>query len=158
MSSHPPRPGSLQCHHTSSLGECTDGMSGTQTGCQHRLSPEEVQLEGRILIIWKYEHNSAAQYLTHTNGEVHSVLLQVMHRNLYQYSKWNKNPYQVLQVTCAAAERAVVTFKWDLFSLPWCHGFTVLISLLQGTIRHTTIHGGNIAEKLVTHQGGQDKL
>ena len=64
----------------------------------------------------------------------------------------------MLQVTCAAAERAVVTFKWDLFSLPWCHGFTVLISLLQGTIRHTTIHGGNIAVKLVTHQGGQDKL
>ena len=47
MSSHPLRPGSLQHHHTSSLGGCTDVMSGTQTGCQHRSSPGEVQLQGR---------------------------------------------------------------------------------------------------------------
>ena len=67
MSSHPPRPGSLQYHHTSSLGGCTDGMSGTQTGCQHRLSPEEVQLEGKNTDHMKVhivEYNSAAQYFS----------------------------------------------------------------------------------------------
>ena len=64
MSSHPLRPGSLQHHHTSSLGGCTDGMSGTQTGSQHRSTPGEVQLQGRVY--WPYsimiEYNSTVQY------------------------------------------------------------------------------------------------
>ena len=39
------------------------------------------------------------------NGE--ALQLHAVYKNPYQYYKSHENPYQVLQVTCAASERAM---------------------------------------------------
>ena len=65
-----------------------------------------------------------------------SLLLQVTCENLYQYYKSCENPYQVLQVTRAASERAMGSYDKIIITIaPSYTGYHLFVAI--GIVTHS---------------------